>query len=55
MAVICENCLYHEKYYGKKIFPCNRCVKNDPPITCKDCRYRCNKKGIMPCKNFEWW
>lgn len=52
----CKECKY-KQYYGKDIFPCTNC-KTYPPITCYDCRYaelgRNCKKGIRPCKKFEW-
>lgn len=52
----CKKCKY-KRYYGKGFFPCTKC-ENQPPVTCYDCRYaelgRNCKKGIRPCKNFEW-
>lgn len=52
----CKKCKY-KQYQGKNIFPCTKCT-NQPPITCYDCRQygfgEC-KKGIRPCKKFEWW
>lgn len=52
----CKECKY-KQYYGKDFFPCTKC-KTYPPITCYDCRYaelgRNCKKGIRPCKKFEW-
>lgn len=52
----CNKCKY-KRYYGKDIFPCTKCI-SEPPVTCYDCRQytfgEC-KKGIRPCKKFEWW
>lgn len=52
----CKKCKY-KRYYGKGFFPCTNC-KNQPPVTCYDCRYseigETCKKGIRPCKKFEW-
>lgn len=53
----CRMCKY-KRYYGKQIFPCTKCNEKSIPVTCWDCRYSfvngtC-KKGIRPCKDFEW-
>lgn len=55
MYAKCEKCRHKNR--PKHIFPCNKCEENkkDIPITCHDCRYECNKKGIQPCKDFDWW
>lgn len=54
----CEKCKFNHR--PKHIFPCSKCDKNkkDIPMTFYDCRYyklACDKLGIQPCKNFEWW
>lgn len=54
----CKKCKYEDR--PKHIFPCSKCDKSkeDVPMTCYDCRFyklACEKKGIHPCKDFEWW
>lgn len=52
----CKECKFKNRL-NKTYFPCNKCdSKGNPPLTCVECRsYPCtNKKGIRPCKNFEW-
>ena len=51
----CKDCQYKNRPRDK--FPCDKCKeKGFVPLTCDCCRcYPCNnKKGIRPCKNFEW-
>jgi len=44
------------KYNKRPIFsyPCSRCDSNIVPLTCDECRWKCEKKGKMICKDFEW-
>lgn len=54
----CKKCRYKDR--NKNVFPCDKCLSENltqKPVTCDDCRYgwfeHC-KKGIRPCKKFEW-
>ena len=50
----CKKCKYNKR--PQHAFPCTRCKKNEQhPLTCDDCRYDCNKKGITTCNEFKWW
>lgn len=54
----CKTCKYLDR--NKYVYPCDRCLSNnlpEAPVTCDDCRhswFNSCKKGLRPCKNFEW-
>ena len=49
----CKICRYKDR--RTDVFPCNKCKeKGFMPLTCDDCKWYCDKKGIRPCKKFEW-
>jgi len=48
----CNDCRY--KGRPQMSYPCSRCDSTFIPLTCRECRYECIKKSIVPCKNFEW-
>jgi hypothetical protein len=54
----CQKCKH--KGRPKHVFPCSKCIQEnlkERPLDCTDCRTywfgEC-KKGLRPCKNFEW-
>ena len=49
---LCIGCKYNKRPIFS--YPCSKCDGTFIPLTCRECRYKCEKKGIMICKNFEW-